>query len=203
MQASLPTIILSAACIALNVAVGTLVYLLKLPFYLDSAGIVLAAILVPGKRSDACLFASIVGVISFIIFGVLVSPFQPWFIGTAVAGALYGALVVRGRIDDLISGDRFLTLRNSGKTILLGVGWGIVAATVSAPIVVYLFGGVTGAGTTLLFAFLVKMGHQMLGAALLTGFSAEPFDKTVSLILAIYAVRFTPPSFIEMLKGSK
>src|SRR5438552_15771619 len=98
MTTNIPTIILAAACIALNVAVGTLIYLLKLPLYLDSAGIMLAAILVPGSRGRACLVSSIVGVVSFVVFGLLARPFEPWFIVTAAAGALYGSLVARGYV---------------------------------------------------------------------------------------------------------
>jgi energy-coupling factor transport system substrate-specific component len=161
MPSNFPTIILASACIALNVAAGTLVYLLKLPLYLDQAGIMLAAILVPGPRGKACLVSAIVAVVSFVVIGVLVSPFEPWFIGTGIASGLYGSLVVRGRVTDLVDG-RATTRRFIGRLLLFGIGWGIVAAVVSAPIVVYLFGGVTGAGTTLIFAFLVKTGHQLL-----------------------------------------
>lgn len=202
MPSNFATIILASACIALNVAAGTLVYLLKLPLYLDSAGIMLAAILVPGPRGKACLVSAIVAVVSFVVIGVLVSPFEPWFIGTGIAGGLYGSLVVRGRVNDLVDG-RATTRRFIGRLVLFGIGWGIVAAVVSAPIVVYLFGGVTGAGTTLIFAFLVKTGHQLLNAALLTGFTAEPVDKTLSLLLAIVIARFTPPAFRELLEASK
>jgi energy-coupling factor transport system substrate-specific component len=198
----LPTTILAAACIALNVAIGTLIYLLKLPLYLDSPGIMLAALLVPGTRVHASVVSGVVGVVSFIVFGILASPFEPWFIGTAVAGALYGSLVVRGRVTDLIDGTA-TNARFVGKLLIFGIGWGIVAAIVSAPVVVYLFGGVTGAGTTLIFAFLVKMGHQLVSAALLTGFSAEPIDKTLSLLLAIALARFTPPAFRQLLEDSR
>lgn len=202
MISNLPSIVLAAACISLNIAAGTLIYLLKIPLYLDSAGIMLAAILIPGSRAKASFFAGIVAVISFILFGILVSPFQPWFIGTGVAGGLYGALVVRGHVTDLIDGSAKMS-RFIAKLLLFGVGWGIVAAAVSAPVVVGLFGGVTGAGTTLIFAALVKMGHQMLSAALLTGLSAEPVDKTLSLLLAIMSARFTPPAFRALLECDK
>jgi len=201
MSDSLPTVILAAACIALNVALGTLVYVLKLPLYLDSVGIMLAALLAPGTRAHACVVASLVAIISFVIFGLLASPFEPWFIGTGVAGALYGALVTRGRVTTLVDG----TASASAfviRLLLFGVGWGIVAAVVSAPVVVGLFGGVTGAGTTLIFAFLVKTGHQMLSAALLTGFSADPIDKTLSLLIAIQVARFTPRRFRQLLLGT-
>lgn len=200
MTYKIPTVVLAAACIALNVAVGTLVYLLKLPLYLDSAGIMLAALLVPGSRLQACVSSSLVAIISFVAIGLLVSPYEPWFIGTGIAGGIYGSLVVRGRVDDLVSGTASL-VRFLGKLIFFGVGWGIVAAIVSAPVIVWLFGGVTGAGTTLILAFFVKTGHQLLTATLLSGFSAEPIDKTLSLFLAIIIARFTPQAFLKLLRS--
>lgn len=202
MKSNLPMTVLAAACIALNIAAGTLIYLLKLPLYLDSAGIMLAAILIPGSRIHACFFASLIAVVSFTLFGILVSPFEPWFIGTGIAGGLYGALVVRGHVADLIDASakprRFIV-----KLLFFGVGWGVIAAVVSAPVIVYLFGGVTGAGPTLLVAFLLKTGHQMLNAVLLAGLSAEPVDKTLSLLLAVITARFTPPAFRAILESQK
>jgi energy-coupling factor transport system substrate-specific component len=194
MPRNIATIILAAAAIALNVAVGSAVYLLKLPIYLDSIGIMLVAIMVPGTRGYAFLVAAIVGVTSFVIGGLLVNPYLPWFSGTAVAGAAYGAFLVRGHVADVLRGTagvpRFVV-----KVLLFGIGWGLVAAMVSAPVTVYLFGGVTGSGTTLILAFLVKTGHQVLGAAILTGLAAEPVDKTLQMLCAFLVGRATPPRF--------
>ena len=80
---------------------------------------------------------------------------------------------------------------------MLGIGWGIVAAIVSAPVAVYLFGGVTGSGSALVTLFFVKTGHQLLDSVLLSGFSIEPIDKTIQMILAIYVARSTPAHFHE------
>jgi energy-coupling factor transport system substrate-specific component len=200
MALNIATVILAAAGIGLNVAVGTAVYLLKLPIYMDSIGIVLTAMLVPGKRSKAFVVAALVAVASFVIGGLLVNPFLPWFIATGIAGAAYGAFVVRGRVDALIAGTASQTTFAS-KLLLFGVGWGILAALVSAPVVVYLFGGVTGSGTTLILAFLVKTGHQLLSAALLTGLSAEPIDKTLQFLCALLLAKSTPRSFRDHLQS--
>jgi energy-coupling factor transport system substrate-specific component len=199
MPLNIATIILAAAGIALNVALGTAVFLLKLPIYFDSIGIMLVAILVPGTRHAAFLVASVVAVISFVIGGLLVNPFLPWFTGTGIAGAAFGAYVVRGRVDDLVSSEASTT-SFAVKVLFCGIGWGVVAALVSAPIVVYLFGGVTGSGTTLILAFLVKAGQQLLNAALLTGLAAEPVDKTLQFLCAILIARSTPSSFRDRLK---
>lgn len=192
----MPTLVFAAAAIALNVAIGSIVHLLKLPIYLDSMGIMLVAILLPGSRWSAFLTAAVVGVVSFVITGLLINPFLPWFSLTGIAGAAYGAFLVRGRVQDELTGRRgahVLTM----KAVLFGIGWGILAAIVSAPVVVYLFGGVTGSGTTLVTAFLVRTGHQLLEAALLTGFAAEPIDKTLQMLIALIIGRATPRTFLE------
>ena len=193
MSKSISVYVLASLCIGINVALGTIVYLLKLPIYLDSIGIMVAAILVPGTRWGAFIIASLVGIISFVAGGLLINPFLPWFIGTAIAGALYGAFVVRPVTATLF------TMGSTGiiKTIMLGIGWGIVAAIVSAPVAVYLFGGVTGSGSALVTLFFVKTGHQLLDSVLLSGFSIEPIDKTIQMILAIYITRSTPAHFRE------
>lgn len=201
MPVILPTVILAAACVALNVTVGTLVYLLKLPLYLDQAGIILAAILAPGTRGNAFMVSSIVAIVSFVVIGLLANPFIFWYLGTALAGALYGSLVVRGRIAELTAGSAS-QFRFVSRLLLFGIGWGIIAAIVSAPVTVYLFGGVTGAGTTLIVAFFVHSGNQILNSVLLTGFGAEPIDKTLSLLLAIIVARSTPPAFSALLDAS-
>ncbi len=198
MPLNIATVVLAAAGIALNVALGLTVYLLKLPIYLDSIGIMLVAILVPGSRHAAFLVAALVAVISFTVSGLLSNPFIPWFIGTGIAGAAFGAYAARTRVDDLIAGTAS-TGTFVGKVLLFGIGWGIVAAIVSAPVIVYLFGGVTGGGTALVLAFLVKSGQQLLNAALLTGFTAEPVDKTLQFLCAVLIARATPKSFVEQL----
>jgi energy-coupling factor transport system substrate-specific component len=202
MTGNLPAIVLAAACVALNVAIGTLVYLLKLPLYLDQPGIMLAALLAPGSRGNACMVSITVAVVTFVVIGLIANPFIFWYIGTAVVSAIYGSLVVRGRVAELIS-DKANGWRFWGQLLLFGIGWGVVAAVVSAPITVFLFGGVTGAGTTVIVAFLVRAGNQILDAVLLTGLSAEPIDKTLSLLLAIVVARATPPAFIDLLEARR
>src|SRR4051794_34105790 len=136
MPTRVPILVFAASCVALNVAVGTLVYLLKLPVYLDQAGIMLAALLAPGRRWDACVASGIVAVVSFTIIGLLANPFIFWYYGTAIASALYGSLVVRGRLS-LAEPTRH---GQWPKAIAFGIGWGVVAALVSAPVTVFLFG---------------------------------------------------------------
>jgi energy-coupling factor transport system substrate-specific component len=84
--------------------------------------------------------------------------------------------------------------------ILYGVITGVVSAIVSAPVVVYLFGGVTGSGSAFVVAFFLKTGQQLLNSALLSGLATDPIDKTLQVLLAALLYRATPREFIAMLR---
>jgi energy-coupling factor transport system substrate-specific component len=87
--------------------------------------------------------------------------------------------------------------------LVYGIVTGLVAAVVSAPVVAYLFGGVTGSGSTFIVALFLKAGQQLLSAALLSGLAAEPVDKTLQVLLAALLYRATPGDFISMLQASE
>ena len=67
----------------------------------------------------------------------------------------------------------------------------LVAAVVSAPVVAYLFGGVTGSGSTFIVALFLKAGQELLSAVLYSGLAAEPVDKTLQVLLAALLYRAT------------
>jgi len=193
------TMVTIALCAALNLALGSAVFLLKAPIYLDMVGTILCALLFCDTARKAFLSSATAGVISFILGGLLVNPFLPWFSGSVVAVAAVTAFVTCRSAR---------TLRNEAPNrkrfyfAVLGYGilTGVIAAIVSAPIVVYLFGGVTGSGSALIVAFFLKTGHQLLQAAFLSGFTAEPIDKTLQLLIAVVLFRATPESFISAIK---
>jgi energy-coupling factor transport system substrate-specific component len=72
---------------------------------------------------------------------------------------------------------------------------------VSAPVVAYVFGGVTGSGSAFLVAFFLKAGQHLMAAVLHSGFTAEPIDKTLQVLLAALLYRATPKDFIDMVRA--
>src|SRR5262249_55734841 len=113
----------------------------------------------------------------------LVNPFLPWFAGTDIAIALVSAFVILRAVD--IFRARPLRPVPFGACVLLcGVATGVVAAIVSAPVVAYLFGGVTGSGSAFVVAFFLKTGQQLVNAVVLSGLAADPPDKVVQVLLA-------------------
>lgn len=192
--------VIIALCAGLNLSLGSIMYMLKLPIYLDMIGTILCALLLWPMRRKAFFCAASAGVLSFLLGGLIVNPFLPWFSTTVIAVAAFSSFITANQ------SEKFRTENTSSLKFLLpllgyGILTGLVAAIISAPVVVYLFGGATGSGTALLVAFFMKTGNQLLKAAFLSGFTAEPIDKTIQLFLAIMLYRATPKSFIDRIRG--
>ena len=165
---------LVVVCAGLNVGIGSVVATLKLPFFLDSIGTVLATALGGIWAGIACgLLATIVG-----------SAFVPtlWaYSGTAVLIAIYVSLARRVGY-----------LRKPVPTILLGLGLGVVAAAASAPVTTYVWKGVTLSGADALVPFLVASGQTLLVSALMGGLSNDPLDKLVTSLIVLALLRRVP-----------
>ena len=78
--------------------------------------------------------------------GLLVNPFLPWFALTVLAIAAASALLT-GLATETFRARPLSFPAFAGKVIVCGIITGILSAVVSAPVVVYLFGGVTGSGS--------------------------------------------------------
>ena len=99
----------------------------------------------------------VAGLAGVAVIGLLINPFLPWFSLTVVAIAAVSAfLTARG--SDVFRARPMQPVRSSVRDLLYGIVTGVVAAIVSAPVVVYLFGGVTGSGSALLVAMFLKTG---------------------------------------------
>ena len=196
-----PRLIAIALCAALNFSIGSIVYLIKLPVYLDSIGTILCALLLAGDRKVAFVCSFLSALLSLIVSTLLINPFIPWFVGTDVALALvsafvtsHGAAIFRARP---LQPAAFIA-----RVLLYGVITGVTAAVVSAPVVAYLFGGVTGSGSALVVAVFLHAGQQLLSASLSSGLAIEPIDKSLQVLLAALLYRATPGEFLAMLQTS-
>src|SRR3954447_17337034 len=88
-----PRLVAIALCAALNFAIGNIVYLVKLPIYLDSIGTILCALLIFPDRWAAIACAFMAGFISVILSGLTINPFLPWFSLTVLAIAAVSSLL--------------------------------------------------------------------------------------------------------------
>jgi energy-coupling factor transport system substrate-specific component len=197
-----PRLVAIALCAALNFAIGNVVYLVKLPIYLDSIGTILCALLIFPDRLAAICCAFIAGLIGVILTGLMLNPFLPWFVFTVLAIVLVSSLLT-ARATDTFRARPLQPIPFFGKVIMYGIITGIASAIVSAPVVVYLFGGVTGSGSAFVVAFFLKAGQQLLNSALFAGLTTEPVDKTLQVLLAALLYRATPREFVAMLRPAQ
>jgi energy-coupling factor transport system substrate-specific component len=137
-----------------------------------------------------------------ILTGLVINPFLPWFMATVLAIALVSALLT-ARGTDTFRARPLPTASFATQVVLYGVVTGIVAAIVSAPVVVWLFGGVTGSGSALVVAYFVKTGNVLWDATLRSVLIIEPIDKTLQVLLAALLYRATPREFIAMLRPAQ
>ncbi|WP_101297973.1 ECF transporter S component [Halegenticoccus soli] len=165
--------------IGLNAVGGFIVNLLKLPLFMDNIGTVLLAIMA-GPWA-----AALTGALSNFVSAMLGSPQQLAFLPVPVAiGLVAGVLARRGWFDDV-------------KRVLVSalVIW-IVATLIATPIVVVVFGGVTGAGPSLVTGVLVASGRALVESALTAQFLVEFFDKGATTFIAYFIGKAVPPRYL-------
>lgn len=179
-------IALMSMLVTLNIALGGLVHVIKLPIYLDAIGTIIAVLLL------GLLPGIIVGVLSFVAAAAIISPVYLWFIGTQALLAV--AVYVMAR--------HFSAFRSWMRLVPSGLALGVVTAVVSAPVIVYVFGGVAGSGRDLVTAALLSTGEQIGKAVLLSGAASEPVDKLLQMISAFLILRSLPRSAIEPFRNS-
>ncbi len=193
-----PRLVVIALCAALNFSIGTIVYLIKLPVYLDAIGTILCGLLLAPDRK-ASFFCAWAAAWMSLIVSSFVNPFLPWFAATDVTIAAVTAFVTT-RATATFRARPMNTAAFVVAVIGCGILTGVAAAVVSAPVVVYLFGGVTGSGSAFVVAFFLKTGQHLMNAALLSGLAADPVDKVVQVLIAALLYRATPAAFMELLR---
>lgn len=169
------TWVLIPIAIAINIAVGQIVLLLKLPVYLDSIGTVLVAVLC-GPWAGA-----LTGALSNIIWGIAIDPGAlPWWPVAFFIGYVAGRMAEWG------------FFKSWWKVVVTGFVIALTAAIVSTPIAVYLFGGITSSGSSFITAYLLQTGQGVVQAVLSTGFLVEPVDKITTAMVAFAIILGLP-----------
>jgi len=169
------TWVLIPIAIAINIAVGQIVLLLKLPVFLDSIGTVLVAVLC-GPWAGA-----LTGTLSNVIWGIAIDPGAlPWWPVAAMIGYMAGRMAQWG------------FFKSWWKVVVTGFVVALTAAIVSTPIAVYLFGGITASGSSFITAYLLQTGQGIWSAVASTSFLTEPVDKITTAMLAFAIIQGLP-----------
>ena len=180
------TWVLMAVAIVINVVMGQIVVLLRLPVYLDSIGTMLVAAIC-GPWAGA-----LTGTLSNIIWGLLIDPNAfPWFPVALFIGFVTGWCANLG------------LFKNWWKVIITGFLVAITAAIISTPIAVYLYGGITASGSSFITAFLLQTGRDLVTSVLSSNFLVEPFDKIATALLAFAIVQGLPKRYLARFPRSE
>ncbi|MCI0397210.1 MAG: ECF transporter S component [Chloroflexi bacterium] len=181
------TIVMIPVAIAINIAIGQLIFALKIPLYLDSIGTVLVAVLA-GPWVGA-----LTGLLSNLVWGLsgLNVTYAPFATVAAIIGLVAGLFAEIG------------WFRRWWRVAIAGLITGLIAAIVSAPISAYVFGGVTGAGTDAVVAIFRGMGFGILPAAFAQGVTSDPLDKLVTFLVVWLIVRGLPARFRDRFPRSE
>ncbi len=188
------TWVLIPVAIAINVVMGQIVVVLRLPVYLDSIGTMVVAALC-GPWAGA-----LTGTLSNIIWGLAIDPNAfPWWPVAFFIGLVTGICANAG------------LFKNIWKAIVTGFLVALTAAIVSTPIAVYLYGGITASGSAFITAYLLQTGRGVIEAVFSTNFLVEPIDKISTALLAFaiiqglsmrFVARFSRPQNVEIQEGA-
>jgi energy-coupling factor transport system substrate-specific component len=173
------TWVLIPVAIAINIAIGQIVVLLKIPVYLDSIGTVLVGALC------GPVAGLLTGMLSNIIWGLAVDPNAlPWFPVAGVIGLIAGLCANAG------------LFKNWWKVAITGFLIALGAVLAGTPIAVYLYGGITASGSSFITAFLIQTGRDMVSAVISTNFIVEPIDKISTALLSFAIIQGLSQRFV-------
>lgn len=161
------TLVLIPVAIAINIVIGEIVVVLKLPVYLDSIGTVLVGAIC-GPWAGA-----LTGALSNTIWGIILDPNAfPWWPVAAVIGFVAGWAAYFG------------LFRSWWKVIVAGLCIAVGSTLASTPISVWIYGGITASGSSFITAYLLQTGQGLWSAVIGTNLVTEPVDKTATALLA-------------------
>ncbi|MBU9710519.1 ECF transporter S component [Bacillus tamaricis] len=173
--------------IAINVIGGIIAGQLKLPFFMDSIGtIVIAAITGP-------LIGGITGIMTNVVLGLMHGDVLGMAFGLAnlASGVIIGFMAKYGWFKNWIHvalATVFVTLANS---------------FIAAPIVVFLYGGVSGAGVDLVVAGFLAAGQDIFSSAFLARLPINLVDKGIAVIIAFLILKKLPDTMKNLIPPRK
>lgn len=168
------TILLIPIGVAVNVVGGNLASLLKLPMYLDTIGTIFTGI-IAGPWVGA-----VTGLLTNIVTGIT-NPVNFWFIHVnVIVGLITGFMARAGWFTDWKKGLLATVIQAAASTIA------------SAPPVVYVFGGVTGSGTSLISAVMIAAGKSIWTSFLSVEIIWTIIDRIISWLISLGVMKVIP-----------
>lgn len=175
------TIFLIPIGVATNFIGGQLANLLKLPIYLDSIGTILVGALCGG------LPGAVVGAVSNVINSITNPTTMAYAIISVVLGLLAGWFSRAGW---------FLKL---WKALLTVIPFALVGGAGGALITIWLFGGLTPSGNSVIVAALHAAGLDLNTAVYLAGIPFDVLDKLLTVLVVFLILKRVPERLLTKL----
>lgn len=164
-------ILLIPVAVAINFTGFGIAKVLQLPIFLDSIGTVFIS-LIAGPW---------IGITTAVITSLITGSFSPEyfaFMPVSIIMALCMGILARFKFKNIII-----------KTILCAFSLVAIAILVSAPIIVYVYGGNTGNATAGITAFFLATGSNIWNAVFSTNLITETTDKIITAIVAMAIIK--------------
>jgi energy-coupling factor transport system substrate-specific component len=173
--------------IAINVIAGMIAGQLKLPIFMDSIGtIVIAAITGP-------LVGGVTGLLTNVVLGLIHGDVLGMAFGLCnmASGIIVGYMAMKGKFKNwlhIVIATVLVTLANS---------------LIAAPLVVFLYGGVSGAGVDLLVAGFLAAGNDIFSSAFVARLPVNLVDKGIAVIIAFLILMKLPTNMKNLIPPAK
>ena len=171
---TLLAILIIPIAVAVNFVGGQLASLLKLPLYLDTIGTIFASMLC------GPWIGALAGALTNVVTGIA-NPVNFAFIPVNVVVGLVTGFLARGNM-----------FSNWWKWLVSMVLMTLASIISAAPIVVLMFGGVTGGGTSIIAATLMATGTNIWLAVIGSDGVFTVIDRIISYVITWLVIRVIP-----------
>ena len=161
--------------VAVNFVGGQLASILKLPMYLDTIGTIFAAMLC-GPWVGA-----VTGCLTNVVTGI----------ANPVNFAFIPVNVIAGLVTGFLARKQMFSVWWKWLISMFVMAW--VSIIVSAPIVVLVYGGVTGGGTSIITAAAMAAGANIWAAFFGTEGVFQVLDRIISFLICWAVIKVIPP----------
>ena len=169
MQKSTFSLTFSSLCIVMNLVLGTVVDLLHIPMlFMDTLGTIFGAVLL------GPFYGVLIGMVTNVVQGALTNPRNiPFALVNMAIGLVVGLVARKFRFTLPVA-------------VVTGLVLAVVAPLIGTPIAVWLYAGLTGDGTDLIFLWLKTSGHKIFTAAFIPRIVGNLLDKVAcSAVVAL------------------
>lgn len=176
-------VVFAAIGVAINIVFGMVVQLLNIPLlFLDTIGTIMVAVLF------GPVWGALVGLVTNILLGILVDPTNiPFALVNIAIGIIVGLIFKKFEFNLLTA-------------IVTGLIISVIAPLIGTPIAVFLFGGIAGGFSDVIFAWLLASGQEIFTAAFIPRILSNIVDKTLSCVLVYFVIKKIPASFLQQFK---